>query len=614
MSYYATKLLARLQTYNCERTEVPESLDSSYLLSRFASPFYRTFLSIAIKRLRAHSIPEHDFESEKGVTLHPCSSQWRNDAGSGAYSTVEFSMVIHTLKIIAHHDLPIEKSYCSHRQCHILMSFKAIIIMKIKYYTSVPSARRRLCTNSKHIVLFRLAKSDWRLAAVNQKMRSARVSIGLIAGMQEGEKTGDPQENPPTSGIAHHEYHHMRRSGRKPLRKSNPEFLSISTRFKSDPVQHFFDQAVPKITPVWKNTMTCRLYSYSLAYKYADINCTLVVCCHSGRRRLGQHSPGGVKHRVDQWIKLCKHTIGKLCLNEIRWRNILEVELKQCFRKVGSDLERTINKNAAIGGLVYFFWYDVSLGYIKGSPGRWNVLFPGKGSRHGTKRGARVKGHLSLQRCSRKSSRGRSGQVTTSLHSDVDGVVSPKIPTKFFYDTELDSTGFYTLEQKTRAHWLPRQPETTFLFNPTTWNEATRVLSCAGCVVCKQATRAVTGRREIPEKTCRPAVSSSTIPTSENLGVSRPGIEPGSPWMEASSLTAEPPPPPIEVSTGQRRNARGRKTGVPQENPPIGDIFRHNSQVLKSWADPAGKRTRRTVVNMNTEANRIGVPAELDIG
>ncbi|KAJ8867259.1 hypothetical protein PR048_031058 [Dryococelus australis] len=41
-----------------------------------------------------------------------------------------------------------------------------------------------------------------------------------------------------------------------------------------------------------------------LKYKYADINCTLVVCCHSGRRRLGQHSPGGAEQRVDQWLNL----------------------------------------------------------------------------------------------------------------------------------------------------------------------------------------------------------------------------------------------------------------------------------------------------------------------
>ncbi|KAJ8871804.1 hypothetical protein PR048_028144 [Dryococelus australis] len=34
---------------------------------------------------------------------------------------------------------------------------------------------------------------------------------------------------------------------------------------------------------------------------------------------------------------------------------------------------------------------------------------------------------------------------------------------------------------------------------------------------------------EIPEKTCRPAASSGTIPACENPGVTRPGIEPGSP-------------------------------------------------------------------------------------
>ncbi|KAJ8894224.1 hypothetical protein PR048_006836 [Dryococelus australis] len=33
-------------------------------------------------------------------------------------------------------------------------------------------------------------------------------------------------------------------------------------------------------------------------YKYADINCTLVVCCHIARRRLYQRSPGGVKHSI----------------------------------------------------------------------------------------------------------------------------------------------------------------------------------------------------------------------------------------------------------------------------------------------------------------------------
>ncbi|KAJ8888933.1 hypothetical protein PR048_008427 [Dryococelus australis] len=49
------------------------------------------------------------------------------------------------------------------------------------------------------------------------------------------------------------------------------------------------------------------------------------------------------------------------------------------------------------------------------------------------------------------------------------------------------------------------------------------------------------GKNEIPEKTRRKAASSGTIPTCENPGVIRPGIEPGSPRWEASKLTAQPP-------------------------------------------------------------------------
>ncbi|KAJ8880399.1 hypothetical protein PR048_016868 [Dryococelus australis] len=42
------------------------------------------------------------------------------------------------------------------------------------------------------------------------------------------------------------------------------------------------------------------------------------------------------------------------------------------------------------------------------------------------------------------------------------------------------------------------------------------------------------GKREIPEKTCRPAASSGTIPTCEDPEAAPPGNEPGSPWWEAS--------------------------------------------------------------------------------
>ncbi|KAJ8869231.1 hypothetical protein PR048_030803 [Dryococelus australis] len=45
------------------------------------------------------------------------------------------------------------------------------------------------------------------------------------------------------------------------------------------------------------------------------------------------------------------------------------------------------------------------------------------------------------------------------------------------------------------------------------------------------------GRREIPEKTRRPVALSGTIPTCGNPGATPPGIEPGSPRWEASSLT-----------------------------------------------------------------------------
>ncbi|KAJ8895234.1 hypothetical protein PR048_000559 [Dryococelus australis] len=59
-------------------------------------------------------------------------------------------------------------------------------------------------------------------------------------------------------------------------------------------------------------------------------------------------------------------------------------------------------------------------------------------------------------------------------------------------------------------------------------------------------------KREILEKTRRPAAWSGTTPTCENPGVTPPGIEPGSPWWEASRLTARPPrpspPPPIAVA------------------------------------------------------------------
>ncbi|KAJ8875933.1 hypothetical protein PR048_023841 [Dryococelus australis] len=59
----------------------------------------------------------------------------------------------------------------------------------------------------------------------------------------------------------------------------------------------------------------------------------------------------------------------------------------------------------------------------------------------------------------------------------------------------------------------------------------------------KQHRNARVGRQEIPEKTRRHAASPGTIPTCENPGVTRLGIEPSPPWWEASSLTAQPQRP-----------------------------------------------------------------------
>ncbi|KAJ8875056.1 hypothetical protein PR048_022946 [Dryococelus australis] len=62
------------------------------------------------------------------------------------------------------------------------------------------------------------------------------------------------------------------------------------------------------------------------------------------------------------------------------------------------------------------------------------------------------------------------------------------------------------------------------------------------------------GKRGIPEKTRLPAASSGTIPTYENPGVTRPGIELGSPWWQASKLTAKPPRPRGTIQPVQSRS------------------------------------------------------------
>ncbi|KAJ8890803.1 hypothetical protein PR048_010312 [Dryococelus australis] len=61
------------------------------------------------------------------------------------------------------------------------------------------------------------------------------------------------------------------------------------------------------------------------------------------------------------------------------------------------------------------------------------------------------------------------------------------------------------------------------------------------------------GKQEIPEKTHRPTASSGTIFICENP-VTRPGIEPGSPWWEASVLIAQPSWPHLASSCEAERS------------------------------------------------------------
>ncbi|KAJ8875984.1 hypothetical protein PR048_023892 [Dryococelus australis] len=49
----------------------------------------------------------------------------------------------------------------------------------------------------------------------------------------------------------------------------------------------------------------------------------------------------------------------------------------------------------------------------------------------------------------------------------------------------------------------------------------------------EQRRNARAGETEVPQKNCRPATSSGTIPTRDNPGATPPGIEPGSAWWES---------------------------------------------------------------------------------
>ncbi|KAJ8865685.1 hypothetical protein PR048_033205 [Dryococelus australis] len=76
------------------------------------------------------------------------------------------------------------------------------------------------------------------------------------------------------------------------------------------------------------------------------------------------------------------------------------------------------------------------------------------------------------------------------------------------------------------------------------------------------------GRIPGKKKTRRPTASPGTTPTCESP-VTRPGIEPGSPWWEASGLIAQPPKSPESQfsASEQERWTRGSEPGEQDETP-----------------------------------------------
>ncbi|KAJ8894921.1 hypothetical protein PR048_000228 [Dryococelus australis] len=101
------------------------------------------------------------------------------------------------------------------------------------------------------------------------------------------------------------------------------------------------------------------------------------------------------------------------------------------------------------------------------------------------------------------------------------------------------------------------------------------------------------GKREHPEKTRWQAASSSTIPTRENPVVNPLGIEPGSPWWEASALATNPQDFGKAGSNREQSNEEapecksGVKLEISEENPSTSGIVRHDSHLRKSGSDPA---------------------------
>ncbi|KAJ8870272.1 hypothetical protein PR048_029293 [Dryococelus australis] len=111
------------------------------------------------------------------------------------------------------------------------------------------------------------------------------------------------------------------------------------------------------------------------------------------------------------------------------------------------------------------------------------------------------------------------------------------------------------------------------------------------------------GKREIPEKTQLPTASSGTIPTCEN-SVTRPGIEHGSSWWEASVLIAQPPWP-LSITALVHLSAASRRR-VP---PPCSNLRRAWSSIVR--ADAANSARGRGGSAISTLAPHQGEPCSI---
>ncbi|KAJ8870348.1 hypothetical protein PR048_029369 [Dryococelus australis] len=133
--------------------------------------------------------------------------------------------------------------------------------------------------------------------------------------------------------------------------------------------------------------------------------------------------------------------------------------------------------------------------------------------------------------------------------------------------------GSQDLDVESRANLFT--PHTLYLHNRRSSWATERLPNClAGLKGWSSAGIKGRGKRDIPEKIHLRAASSGATPTCEISGMTRPGIESGSSWWEAGSLTAQPPRPHLTYASTDVRgqNARAGERETPDKTPPTSGI------------------------------------------